>query len=350
MKCNKCGTPIIPGEDTCRICGNKTDFSKREKEPEIIDFPEDVIEPEEIVESKPIEVSEDSDIVMELPDLDNIVNSVDFEVPTTTVSESEVVASEDNVIDEPIDDVVEEPTKEETEVKEEVIVEEKKELPKEKPEKKKKVKEQKEKKPSFNVGMIFLVLLLLCSLAFNGYLFIMNSNAKAEENDEPKVETATYSKAVYNNYKMTIPSTWITQKNDKGIIVYDDTQDWSASIQTVDNAIYDTFVTNKDKLVDSLGSLKYQFTSNYSKEVSGKDYYLFKGKYYNYSVYVIATEIDKDTLSIVDLKFKGEVDDILLNSILTAMGTIKSNDTSELFKDNFEFNNINDKVLTISQS
>ena len=44
MKCNKCGTPIIPGENNCRICGNKTDFSERVKEPEIIDFPMNLIE------------------------------------------------------------------------------------------------------------------------------------------------------------------------------------------------------------------------------------------------------------------------------------------------------------------
>lgn len=357
MKCNKCGTPIIPGEDTCRICGNKTDFSKREKEPEIIDFPEDIVEPEETVEESSVEINEGADIAMELPDLDNIVNSVDFEMPVNNVSEDNVVVPVEESISQPVDnEILEEPLKETVEkpeevvVKEEPAVEEEKELPKAKSEKKKKVKELKEKKPSFNFGLFLLVVLLLGSLAFNGYLYIMNSNAKAEGNDEPKIETVTYSKAIYSNYKITIPSTWIAEKNDKGLLIYDDTQDWSANIQAVDNSTYDTFVENKDKLVESLGTLKYQFTSNYSKEVDNKDYYLFKGKYYNYSVYVIVTALDKDTLSVIDLKFKGEVDDILLNNILTAIATVKENDTSELFKDNFEFSNINDKVSTISQS
>ena len=68
MKCNKCGTPIIPGEATCRICGNKADFSKRVKEPEIIDFPDEIEEKVEIKEE-----------VNELPDL---VDIVDIKEPT----------------------------------------------------------------------------------------------------------------------------------------------------------------------------------------------------------------------------------------------------------------------------
>ena len=41
MDCNKCGTPILPGENYCRFCGTIGDFSVRkhvEVKPEIIDF------------------------------------------------------------------------------------------------------------------------------------------------------------------------------------------------------------------------------------------------------------------------------------------------------------------------
>ena len=41
MNCNKCGTPILPGENSCRFCGTVGDFSERkhvEVKPEIIDF------------------------------------------------------------------------------------------------------------------------------------------------------------------------------------------------------------------------------------------------------------------------------------------------------------------------
>lgn len=38
MNCNKCGTPIIPGENTCRFCGTSNNFSKREEKHEIIGF------------------------------------------------------------------------------------------------------------------------------------------------------------------------------------------------------------------------------------------------------------------------------------------------------------------------
>ena len=38
MNCNKCGTPILPGENTCRFCGAIGDFSIRKEKPEIISF------------------------------------------------------------------------------------------------------------------------------------------------------------------------------------------------------------------------------------------------------------------------------------------------------------------------
>ena len=44
MNCNRCGTPIIPGENSCRFCGAVENFTERKyiDVPEIIDF----VEPE----------------------------------------------------------------------------------------------------------------------------------------------------------------------------------------------------------------------------------------------------------------------------------------------------------------
>jgi uncharacterized OB-fold protein len=43
MNCNRCGTPIIPGENSCRFCGAVENFTERKyiDVPEIIDFVEE---------------------------------------------------------------------------------------------------------------------------------------------------------------------------------------------------------------------------------------------------------------------------------------------------------------------
>lgn len=179
----------------------------------------------------------------------------------------------------------------------------------------------------------------------------MNGNAKASGNDEtPKIEE-TYSKVSYNDYKITMPSTWIAENGENSLLIYDETQNWSASMQVINNVDYDTFVENKESLVETLGNLKYQFTSNYFKDVEEKEFHLFKGKYYeDYSVYVIVTELSDTSMLVVDLKFKGEVDDVLLNKVLKAMNDIKVNNTANLFKDNFEFKDISGEIESVSKN
>lgn len=363
MKCNKCGTPIIPGEDNCRICGNKNDFSERTVEPEIIDFPDDI-----------------EGVSMDLPDLDMIVDTKEEtlepalelvnEVEMSVVEETNVI-EENPVIEESI--VVEEPALEPVlnttnevepveevktvEEKEEEVVEEVKQNKKkvldkanEKEEKPKKVKKEvKEKKSSNGFVVVLLLILLVASMALNGYLFIMDGNAKANnKSDDPKTEQV-YSKVAYGTYKVSMPSTWIAENGSNGLLVYDETQNWAFNMQMLNGINYETLITNKDDLSDSLDNFKYQFTSNYSKEVEETNYYIFKGKYYDYSVYVIVTELSSDSIVVVDLKFKGEVDDILLNEVLKSMSDVKTNNTTELFKDNFEFQNISNEIKLAGQ-
>lgn len=349
MKCNKCGTPIIPGESTCRICGNKTDFSKREKEPEIIDFPEEM---EEKVEVK--------EVANELPDLIDIVDidepTIEEVQPTVELPQSDLeqtMSLEPEVVETISEEVpnkvekvtaIEEPTTKETKPSKKKVLDK----ADEKEVKPKKEKKDKKETKSSNVGMILLSFVLIASLCLNIYLFIMDGNSKASGNNGSDETAQTYSKAAFNNYKVNMPSSWITENTDTGLLIYDESQNWAASMQVINDVDYEAFVTNKESLVESLGNKRYQFTSNYSKQVEEKDFYLFKGKYYDYSVYVIVTELD-DNMLVVDLKFKGEVDDVLLNNILKAMTEVKEKNTANLFKDNFEFQDISNEVKSISQ-
>lgn len=383
MKCNKCGTPIIPGEKTCRICGN-TNFSERVKEPEVIDFPDldldvkeekvndlpdlmdiiDIEEPaKEVVDFKEEEIIDLEPETKEMPEL-ILDEPVDFEMPeiVDVVGEvSEPVVELEEAPEETKEEIVEpevteekpkkEKTKKVVEVKE-PKVSKKKVLDKvnEKEEKTKKEPKElklKNKKKSSNAGVILLTILLLCSIGLNIFLFANKGN-NAGSGETPKTD-CTYSKVAYNNYKVTMPSTWITENKNNSLLMYDDTQNWSASMKLVNDSDYEAFATNKEDLMQSLGSLRYQFTSNYSKSVNDKEFHLFKGKYYDYSVFVIVTKLDEDSLVVVDLKFKGEVDDVLLNNILTAMSNVKENNTEELFKDNFEFVDITEQIKTVSK-
>ena len=386
MKCNKCGTPIIPGENACRICGN-TNFSERVKEPEVIDFPD--LDLEDKKEEK----------VNELPDLMDIID-IDEPKETKVNTKEEAISFDENeqqmpelILDEVVDfdmpEVNVEPAYEEPvqpllelveEPKKEIAVQEIVEVKEEKPAKKEKVKKveldepksnkkkvldkvnekeekvkkepkepkMKPKKNSSKTGKVLLAIILLCSIGLNIFLFINDGN-NTGSGEAPKNE-GSYSKVSYNEHKITIPSTWITENKNNSLLIYDDKQNWSASLKLINDSSYEALTTNKEKLVETLGSLKYQFTSNYSKSVNEKEFYLFKGKYYeDYSVFVIVTELDENTLVAVDLKFKGEVDDILLNNILTSMTSVKENNTQELFKDNFEFVDIAEQIKSVSK-
>ena len=370
MKCNKCGTPIIPGENTCRICGNQADFSERVKEPEIIDFLDD--------EDKEVNVFSQlpdlSDVVDDVEQVDlnsneelSSVNEVSESEVQTTIKEEiveptfevEGAIALEPILNEKSNEIVSEPiinfeavnVKEETkEVVEDKNKKNKKVVEKtvEKAENKKNVK--KEKKSSNNLSVVLLMIVLLCSLGLNIYLFIMGGNVKSGNNNKDLQNNQVYSKVAYDNYIINMPSTWITENDDTSLLIYDEDQTWAASLHVIDGADYNSFLTNKETLVGKLGNLKYQFTSNYSKNEYNKDFHLFKGKYYDdYSVFVIITELSNSSVLALDLKFKGEVDDILLDSTLKFMAEVKENNTIELFKNNFEFKDISDEIKSVSQ-
>ena len=198
--------------------------------------------------------------------------------------------------------------------------------------------------------MVFLILVLIVSLAFNAYLFISGNEDKNIGIGNNQDTNKAYSKVIYDDYKLNVSSSWILEESENGLLIYDDTQNWAASLNFVDDANYEALTTNKDSLGELLNSFRYQFTSNYSKSVNDKEFHLFKGKYYeDYSVFVIVTAFDEDALIVVDLKFKGEVDDVLLNNILTMMTEVKENNYNELFKNNFDFVSIKDQIKSISK-
>lgn len=434
MNCNKCGTPILPGENSCRFCGTVGDYSKRtheETKPEIIDFTtgdDDVViiddEPEKI-ESIPVIKPVSAPVAPTVSRPEPVVAPV--QMPTPVVREAAVsfpapapvvmpvsapvipkvetpisIPAVTPIVSEPVPTVVkqapvipvvssidEEPIP--VIKKEEVVVpivkpqmdvpivapvipvvadsvptavsastpvlvtkddlkETKEELVDEiatpVTEDKKEVKDVKEKKSNhglFNILTFILIVLLLISVIANCFLLMGNSKENEEVDDTPVV-SSTNQTIYFNGYKVEVPSNWITTTNKdvNYITLMDSTENWAVTLNVAPNtnasAISDK--TSIENITKAFGASKYLFTSDYSKTVDGKDFYIFKGKYYDYSVYIITSSLDSTNAVIADLKFKGEVDDEVLNNVLSSLKTVSVKDLTTFYKNDFSFGDI----------
>ena len=121
MNCNKCGTPIIPGEHTCRFCGTSDNFSKREPKHEIIgfddiDYVEDNNKEAEIIDfmigEDEVSLNDEEDVpvvidelIKDEPAVAPVEETKVEEVPTVETKVEEAPASEEKVVN----SVIEEP-------------------------------------------------------------------------------------------------------------------------------------------------------------------------------------------------------------------------------------------------
>lgn len=385
MNCNKCGTPIIPGENTCRFCGTSNNFSKREekheiigfddidyivekneKEAEIIDFMigedevslnteeespviiDDLIKDEPVVEQKIVEEENVQEVigeqaVEETPTLapaqeekieqpieeEKVVNAIIEEPPTARIPVEEV----QKVLDEPEEEVEMEPTVNLDATTKMAPLEEAKK------EDNNKVKEETPKKGGVNILTVLLAILLIASLIVNYFLFTGKSEIVKPKNTVTVNESAT-SNVIYNGFETKVPSSWTVNANNNGyLLVSDESYSWQASISLTKDVDYSLVSENTTAITDTLGLDNYLFTSDYNKTTNNHEFYIFKGKYFEYTVYVIVTEVSDDTVALVDLKFTGEVDENILNSILDSLATAHVFNETPV-KENFEFKNL----------
>lgn len=358
MNCNKCGTPIIPGENTCRFCGTSNNFSKREEKHEIIGFDDiDLFNNNDVKEAEIIDfmIGEDDlslndeetpvmidDLIIDSP----IKEKVQNEIPDEKVVEEKIVNS---IIEEPptaripVEDVVKNLDEEK---EEEVIMEPTVNLDAtlslEKIDDKKPLKENKKtdkKNGGSNFLMVILLVLLIASLIINYFLFT-GKDKMVEPKNTVNSENTTLSSLIYREYETKIPSNWtINSSNSDYLLLLDETKQWEASLTLTNDLDYSKLSENTNRVTDALGLENYLFTSDYNKTTNNKEFYIFKGKYYEYAVYVIVTPIDDDTTVIVDLKFTGEVNEDVLNNLLDSLSDLKKTNLSPI-KENFDFKNI----------
>jgi hypothetical protein len=442
MNCNKCGTPILPGENSCRFCGTVGDYSKRNYEqvkPEIIDFTtgeDDVViindEPEKVDSfplEKKLEVNENADIApinfgsfsdpvtfnndtidqpVIVPNfdedpisifntapavapVDNYANQIEemaTTMPVVTPIASEPIPAVTPIADEPTTGASEEqiisfstPTfgdVAQTETASEISVfpsdsssepsavaasapiivtknnskEETNELIKEimptNEDGKKELKDKKSSHGVFNIATFVLAVLLIISVVGNCFLLMGTTKNNKEVTNTPVV-SSTNQTAYFSGYKIEIPSNWITVTNKdlNYITLMDSTENWATTLSIATNVTAGKISDpkNVENITKAFGANKYLFTSDYSKTVDGKDFYIFKGKYYDYSVYLITTNLDATSTVVADLKFKGEVDDNVVNGVLNSLKTLSVKDLTNFYKNDFNFGDISGLVV-----
>ncbi|MDD2435624.1 MAG: hypothetical protein PHO63_05170 [Bacilli bacterium] len=305
MKCSKCGSPLIPGENFCKICGYKVNV-RIEPEIEIIDFESantDVINPVKPIEEN-LNIMEEVELSKAEPVIDDdIVWGIDIEK------------------DMEVDEILNSETK----------------------------------KKTFKLSkiMIFLVgLILTCSVGLNTYLFISNSNDKAKKEDillkkEPILDEPLNKEIVYNSYLLNLNSNWKYEIDDLNnlLFIYDKSEDWGLSIQIVEEVTYDLFVNHKQIFIDNMKGYDFHFTSSYDKVINGREMYLYKGKNGEYTTYLILTKISDLIIGINKLMFQAEVDDRILNSVLNMNSSINPQTLTSFKNSKFNFTDLSGPII-----
>ena len=346
MKCKKCSTPIIPGEKRCRFCGSTMiiEEENKKREPEIIDIIDDTIlekQPEDVLVVSKKELKKEPEIIDIIDEPKKDIDVTDELDKTTRLNKIDIEEFTGKISKDELNKIEEK--------KEEKKKEENKEIKKEE----NKENESEEEKPfneKMNSYIIFIVIfvLLVISLVFNLFLFL-NRNVTKKVNDTSISDVKTLS--FFNNYELSIPDNWYTKTElEKNLLViFDSTNEWAASVQILNNVDYELANEKADEIQELYSKNRYVFTSNYNKKINDTEYFLYKGKYENYSVYLILQKYDDRTVILTDLKFKGEVRKDVLDTILESLANIKINNLNKLYEDDFKFEPVGNIISDVAK-
>ena len=405
MNCNRCGTPIIPGENSCRFCGAVENFTERKYidvpeiidfvEPEIIDFttgeddvvvssdakpatpsvptpptppappvapsvPEKPAAPATPVQQPVAPVAPSAPAVPEVPSAPvapvapSAPEKPAMPAPVTPITaapvstpvekKEEKVETADSKVEAPVEAEVKKEEATEVAASTPVVVTAPAENKVEEVKEEKPVKEKKEKKgSSLSLGTFVLVVLLLASIVLNCFLLMGNSedNTPVEPQEKPVVSETTQT-LYFNNYKLETPSNWIavSTQNVPYLTIMDRSEEWAVTIDVSNETDSALVEKSAEQIKEAFKNNKYLFTDSYPKNANNREYYVFKGKYQNYTVYVITTKLENNTTVVADLKFKGEVEEDVLEKVLTTMSTVSTKSLTEFYDENFDFGTI----------
>lgn len=390
MKCGKCGTPILPGENFCRICGTKYEANAAVPEAETLETPivKPVVETLEVPIVKPVVETIETSIaepivetlvapvaepimepvmapivepVMASPIAEPVIENIESQVVASTTDVFSKVVEERPIVTE-AKEKLEDVTKsfelakeldlsskpEQTEEVKETVKEELKEEKKEKA--KNEIRDEDEKsieeiiaknnrKP--NIAFIITLILLVISITLNVVLFVTRSGSEPDPdvvNEQSKVKTI-----YYDNYSMNVDYNWIYTEDDE-LVFNDKTENWGVSLKVV-AADYAAFKANEDKFNDVLSKRTLDMSSKTQKVVNDKTLHVFGGKYNDYITDVVILDLGNDNVVKAQILYKAERDDVVLDKVLELMTSIKSYNTTLLNDTNFKFESLDEAIL-----
>lgn len=327
MKCNKCQTPVVQGDKKCRFCGNELFYSHEiiDIEPEIIDIAPDIIDIEEpVIKGQNLKNKEEIDISDELEKTARL-SKIDIEEFTGRIDAKEVLEIKERFKESKIE------KKPEIKLVEEEII---------------KKPENEKKYSNLFVTIGVLTVLVVAFGISTGYLFL---NRNVLKNVDTKKISTSLTEAFFDSYEIMIPDNWKTTDENNVSVFFDDTYEWGASLEVIENVDFDKLETVKEDVANTYSKNRYIFTSNYTKKINEEEFFIYKGKYDAYIVYLIMNKIDDKKVLITDLKFKGEVSKEILDTFLNQITEIKKNDLNELYETNFDFSKtgqiVKDKIV-----
>lgn len=402
MKCGKCGTPILPGENFCRICGTKYEANTPVPTVETLEIPtvkpavetlevpivKPAIETLEVPIAKPVVETIETPIaepvvetlaapvaepvmepviqpivepIMASPIAEPVMGKVEPQVVAPTTDIFSNVVEERPVVTETKENL-EDVTKsfelakeldlsskvEQTEEVKEPTTEEVKEEKKEKA--KKEIKDEDEKsieeiiaknnrKP--NIAFIITLVLLIISIALNVVQFLTRNDVESDPdvvNEKSKLKTI-----YYNDYSMNVDYNWIYTEGEE-IVFNDKTENWGVSLKVV-AADYAAFKANEDKFNDVLAKRTLDMSSKTQKVVNNKTVHVFSGKYNDYITDVAILDLGNDNVVKAQVLYKAERDNVVLDKVLELMTSIKTYDTTLLNDTTFKFESLDEAIL-----
>ena len=225
MKCDKCGTPIIPGETQCRICGN---INEEQKDVEVLGTVNPITE--DIKEENPVEVLTEKIEGFENPRIENFNKEeiLKEEVKPEPVKKKSKISQADSNI--------------------EMII----------------------KNNTFNPLTIIIMILFIASLVLN-LLLLFNKKDDAPEISKSNNET----KEVYiDGYKYEIIYDW-SYENTTNLVFKDKNNTWGASVN-IPEMNFQNILANKADFYNEIKTDGFEITSDYEKEVNSTKNILFK--------------------------------------------------------------------------
>ena len=410
MKCGKCGTPILPGDDFCRICGTKYESQPAVEtletqqtqviepsvsaipspveelsvpnstpimEPSIPKVSTPVVEPTTPVMPRPVEELSvpESTPIME-PSIPEVSTPVvepttpvmprpveELSVPESTPIMEPSIPEVSTPVVEPTTPVMPSPVEEssvstsnlnetansfelakELDLNAEPTKEVKEEKVEEKEEKSiEEIIAKNNRKP--NIAFIITLILLIISIALNVLLFI-NKKEDANSGADSTLEGTKTKTVYYNGYSMNVDYNWIYTEGSE-LVFNDKTENWGASLKVVD-ADFDAFTANKDSFNEILNKNTLEMTSKNEKTVNNKTLYIFSGKYNNFITDVIISDLGDGNILKVQVLYKGEKDDLVLNKIYNLMTSVNTYSTTLLNDSNFKFLDLSNAITSNS--